>query len=1219
MVRGVRPGGSQACPRRPAPWWGAREPPGSTTRDGGPVQLHVAKVRVPLTAVVGAWCARRAAAGVGWLARRPLAVAVLVAVVVLWRVPGTRVPVLGVAVVAALALGVWRARWPASFTTRVVWRARGCWRAAWVYRYHWQPAMVTTGLAVRVDGTEYLPRIARGPLHRVGGPGPGADAARPDPVEDWAAVADRLAQTFGAVDGRVRIRARPAARAGAVVPHRRPAHRSPCRRSRPPTGPRSPAGLPVARREDGHDLAAAAAGHARPGGRRDRGREGVGDLVAPAALAPAIRDRAGAGVGGGPQGRHGAGRRPAPCSPGSSTATPHGSDRVRAEFAELLEDAVAVMRRRQDRLRGRDPPARPDLGEPLIVVVVDELAVADRVRDRPGRQAPDRRRPGPAAVPGPRGRGRRWSGRCRTRARRSLPMRDLFPTRIALRLTEAEQVDLVLGPGARDRGARCDRIPDDAARASGYVGHRRRPPNPSGSASPTSPTTTSPTWRSSYAPRRRRVRHGRDCAARCASPRCGMIAGTRWVTRLAALVGQRGRCAGRTPRTPGSRPMPVRRAASGRLGRTSARWRLCAGCPVADRAAWRWHWRPVRSTASGTAPPPTNATACYGRARDSDSAACSCRCGGRRRRVTGPPAPGHHRRRSVPRARGRRAGLRAAGDATRDRPGHRRRRPRWRSLRVDPGARCPPCAHKARRAADAAVRRRLAPHRRTRDAPSRRRPGRRPATTGRRRSTTRPTATSRSSVRRGGCGRPGAGRTPRTCPGCRWRTAPSAGRSPPRTGRTYRPIMFLTLTLPVLRAGRPGTACRSTRRAYDYRRAALDAMHFPKLVDRWWQNLRRCAGYKVQYFSAVEPQRRLAPHLHAAIRGAIPRATIRAVDAGDLRPGVVAAASTSPSTSTPSGCRWWDRAARLRRPRHRLPLPTWEQALAWTRARGRPRDAGRRTWCGSAPRSTSRASSPRPPDADRAVRYLTKYLTKSVADTYADDDDEPDPRTRRTSTGCTPRSAWLPCSPGCANWLRYGVQPKDAGPGLIPGRCPSKAHDRENLGLGGRRVLVSRKWSGKTLTEHRADRAEVVRADPRGRRHRRPGDRTGGRRRPRRGRPAAVRLGRRAGRPAPATPTSCSPPSPSAALARPVRARPTGHRHAGHRPRACGQPFGNHAASAPDASHPWSRVWLSGVSEANHAVTRSALDRRSRGLTITGREDESRHEGSARYGEAADG
>jgi len=40
-----------------------------------------------------------------------------------------------------------------------------------------------------------------------------------------------------------------------------------------------------------------------------------------------------------------------------------------------------------------------------------------------------------------------------------LPARDLFPVRIALRLTEAEQVHLVLDRAARDRGARCDEIP----------------------------------------------------------------------------------------------------------------------------------------------------------------------------------------------------------------------------------------------------------------------------------------------------------------------------------------------------------------------------------------------------------------------------------------------------------------------------------------------------------------------------------------------------------------------------------------------------------------------------------------------------------------------------------------------------------------------------------------------------------------------------------------
>jgi hypothetical protein len=44
----------------------------------------------------------------------------------------------------------------------------------------------------------------------------------------------------------------------------------------------------------------------------------------------------------------------------------------------------------------------------------------------------------------------------------------------------------------------------------------------------------------------------------------------------------------------------------------------------------------------------------------------------------------------------------------------------------------------------------------------------------------------------------------------------------------------------------------------------------------------------------------------------------------------------------------------------------------------------------------------------------------------------------------------------------------------FPSSATSPAHDRENLGLGGRRVLVSRQWSGKTLTEHRADRRQVV-------------------------------------------------------------------------------------------------------------------------------------------------
>jgi hypothetical protein len=37
-------------------------------------------------------------------------------------------------------------------------------------------------------------------------------------------------------------------------------------------------------------------------------------------------------------------------------------------------------------------------------------------------------------------------------------------------------------------------------------------------------------------------------------------------------------------------------------------------------------------------------------------------------------------------------------------------------------------------------------------------------------------------------------------------------------------------------------------------------------------------------------------------------------------------------------------------------------------------------------------------------------------------------------------------------------------------------HQRATLGLGGRRVLISRQWSGKTLADHRADNHTWVRA-----------------------------------------------------------------------------------------------------------------------------------------------
>jgi DNA segregation ATPase FtsK/SpoIIIE, S-DNA-T family len=105
-------------------------------------------------------------------------------------------------------------------------------------------------------------------------------------------------------------------------------------------------------------------------------------------------------------------------------------------------------------------------------------------------------------------------------------------------------------------------------------------------------------------------------------------------------------------------------------------------------------------------------------------------------------------------------------------------------------------------------------------------------------------------------------------------------------------------------------------------------------------------------------------------------------------------------------------------------------------------------------------------DASRCIGYLTKYLTKHLGDCHQAATDAQAAHAGRLADALR----YEPCSPTCANWLRYGIQPKNARPGLRQGCCKGKAHRREYLGYAGRRVLVSRKWSGKTLADHRADR-----------------------------------------------------------------------------------------------------------------------------------------------------
>ncbi|MBE1533527.1 replication initiator [Actinomadura algeriensis] len=285
-----------------------------------------------------------------------------------------------------------------------------------------------------------------------------------------------------------------------------------------------------------------------------------------------------------------------------------------------------------------------------------------------------------------------------------------------------------------------------------------------------------------------------------------------------------------------------------------------------------------------------------------------------------------------------------------------------------------------------------------------------------------------------------------------------------RDGKTFRPSLFLTLTLDSYgRVRSDGTPVDPE--TYDYGRAARDALHFSKLVDRFVQNLRRFVGHDVQYFATVEPQRRLAPHLHMAIRGTISRAELRQVVAATYHQ--VWWPSTDRVVYSGEYLPVWDDAAGDEGgyvdPATGEVLPTWDDALD---AIGQDENAEPLHVVRFGRQIDAQGVMADSPQSRKLIGYLTKYLVKGVAECHnAETSAQREHADRMAET-----LRYEPCSPTCANWLRYGVQPKNPRQGLTPGYCKGKAHRREHLGYGGRRVLVSRKWSGKTLADHKADR-----------------------------------------------------------------------------------------------------------------------------------------------------
>lgn len=130
-------------------------------------------------------------------------------------------------------------------------------------------------------------------------------------------------------------------------------------------------------------------------------------------------------------------------------------------MAQILEDAVEFKNAREDRLEAQGiRKFEPTPKDPVLLVIVDEIAAlsayikdkdaAKRIELSLGLLLSQGRGPGVIVI-----------GAVQDPREEVLKMRKLFSVKVAMRLEEAREVDMVLGPGSRERGARCDEISEE--------------------------------------------------------------------------------------------------------------------------------------------------------------------------------------------------------------------------------------------------------------------------------------------------------------------------------------------------------------------------------------------------------------------------------------------------------------------------------------------------------------------------------------------------------------------------------------------------------------------------------------------------------------------------------------------------------------------------------------------------------------------------------------
>lgn len=350
---------------------------------------------------------------------------------------------------------VWRLAHPES-AERVAARVRGRWRYR-IYRKHWPAVASACGLAVPGPfGRTIAPELVRVIAH------PAADAvlvrmlAGQSPT-DYADRADALAHALGSTQVRVRSD-QPGTvtllfSTGDMLTEPIPAM---------PLGPDSVdfEALPVGFTEDGnpyrlrllysHVLTAGATGSGKSSALWSTVR----------ALAPAVPSGVVQMWGADPKGG-------IELAMGRALFTRFTADDEPGDMVQLVTAAADLVRARSKRLRGHSRKHTPTADEPFVVLIIDELAYLTDYQDDIKLKHQFNKALKVVLSQG-RAAGVSVLAFVQDPRKSVVDARNLFPTKVALRLDTASEVEMVLGKDAWERGAHAEAIPE-ARPGTGYV------------------------------------------------------------------------------------------------------------------------------------------------------------------------------------------------------------------------------------------------------------------------------------------------------------------------------------------------------------------------------------------------------------------------------------------------------------------------------------------------------------------------------------------------------------------------------------------------------------------------------------------------------------------------------------------------------------------------------------------------------------------------------